>query len=777
MAEVHKVLSSAAIGVKSESKIPATATPAATKDNSTKKTPTTVVNPVKESKTTAVTTSTTLTTSTVKKPTERKPSISPIPPFPVKSSKTTDKLKDKDSSTETTNTKVVTSTPATQKTTLAPLITTQSLTISKNSSACSSLATTPTTPGKTLHSNRNSASNLTALKSTGVSTATIAKSTASSSSSTSSVHKLYNNTMPTTPTMLNNVEPDMDNDDDDYDDFQDAIEMPADMTLEKAVEEAQHAINLFFNNKIDDAKDLMTPWANVSMYHALGNAVFTFLEAMLTFEHRQLVNAGNALKHSIAVCNRYRRKNTIGESLGKMVKNPNFEKYTEMEAHAELCHAECLLLKAMLTFLEDETLSSFIKAGIKIRSCYNSYKDCQQILKKQKWGNSPTVGHFESGVKMGIGTFNLMISMLPSRVIKLLEFIGFSGNKNVGMNDLLSGYSMDGLRQILCCMTLLGYHLIVLYVLSHQEGDLKLAEEILAVQLKKYPKGAWFLFFKARLEFMKGNLNVSQEWYVKSWKSQDIWPQFHHFCFWELLWVNSVKTDWKEALVYSNYLLEGSRWSRTMYSYQKAALMIMQDEELSNTDRVVVHNLMKDVPKYKQRIAGKSLPMEKFAIRKAERFFNQSETLILPVIELMFLWNLFKLLRKSFNMAEKVLKLIEKALRNLTYSVPLNKYDNDNRAMLLLLKGACLRQMASPLQALECLETAISLQKEIIEDNYIVPYAIVELALLEWDAGNREKAILSLEDAKRNYSGYSLESRLHFRIHTALTEFKREQKQ
>lgn len=154
------------------------------------------------------------------------------------------------------------------------------------------------------------------------------------------------------------------------------------------------------------------------------------------------------------------------------------------------------------------------------------------------------------------------------------------------------------------------------------------------------------------------------------------------------------------------------------------------------------------MPKYKQRIAGKSLPMEKFAIRKAERFFNQSETLILPVIELMFLWNLFKLLRKSFNMAEKVLKLIEKALRNLTYSVPLNKYDNDNRAMLLLLKGACLRQMASPLQALECLETAISLQKEIIEDNYIVPYAIVELALLEWDAGNREKAILSLEDAK-----------------------------
>lgn len=226
--------------------------------------------------------------------------------------------------------------------------------------------------------------------------------------------------------------------------------------------------------------------------------------------------------------------------------------------------------------------------------------------------------------------------------------------------------------------------------------------------------------------------------------------------------------DWKQAGVFATYLLEGSRWSRTMYSYQKAIILLMASDEPAKSEKVVIHNLMKyfffcftvhlreylrsnifrDVPKYKQRIAGKSLPMEKFAIKKAERYFAQNETLILPVIELMFLWNLFKLLKKNFKMAENVLKLIEKALRNLTYSVPLNKYDKDNRALLMLLKGACLRQMASPLQALECLENAISLQKEIIDDSYIVPYAIVELALLEWDAGNKEKAILALEDAK-----------------------------
>ncbi|KAJ8950273.1 hypothetical protein NQ318_021128 [Aromia moschata] len=501
-------------------------------------------------------------------------------------------------------------------------------------------------------------------------------------------------------------------------------------------------------DEFQDAEDISS---NVSMYHSMGHSVFLFLEAILTFERQSIVNASRALKQSLIICNKFRKKNTIGESLGKMVKKTNFEQYTEEEAHAELCHAECLLLKSMLTFMEDETLASFIKAGIKIRSCYNSYKNCQQILLKKKWSKDESKVHFESGVRMGIGTFNLMISMLPSRVIKLLEFIGFSGNKQKGLEDLHKGFEMNGLRQILCIMTLLGYNLIVLHVLSHKEGDVKICEEILQKQLKKHPDGVWFLFFQGRLDFMKGNLDSSIQWYTKSWKSQNLWPH--------------LKTEWKEALVYSSQLIAHSKWSRSLYSYQKAVIMCMIKDELSQSDKQLMDDLMRDVPKYKQRIAGKSLPMEKFVGR----------TLVLPVIELMFVWNLFKIL-KHYNVASKIYRLIEKALLNINSTVKPSKYDKDNKALVLLLKGACLRHMGSPLQALECLKTVISMQKEIIEDTYLVPYAIVELALIEWQNGHKEKAILALEDAKKNYTGYSLESRLHFRIHTALSDYKAEMK-
>lgn len=189
---------------------------------------------------------------------------------------------------------------------------------------------------------------------------------------------------------------------------------------------------------------------------------------------------------------------------------------------------------------------------------------------------------------MGNGTFNLMISLLPARIIKLLEFIGFSGNKQMGIQDLMAGSEMDGLRQVLCVMTLLSYHLIVCYVLSNQEGDLALCDEILEKQLtvnsincsiidviiyvflQKYPNGVWFLFYKGRLEFMKANLDEALVWYKRSWKSQTNWIQFHHICFWEMLWLNSLKLDWREAILFSSYLVENSKWSRYVnFAYEK----------------------------------------------------------------------------------------------------------------------------------------------------------------------------------------------------------------
>lgn len=72
------------------------------------------------------------------------------------------------------------------------------------------------------------------------------------------------------------------------------------------------------------------------------------------------------------------------------------------------------------------------------------------MLNHRQWNNDRHKEHFESGVRLGAGSFNLvikfqfvscfgimkkchftlqLISMLPQRILKLLEFIGFSGSR------------------------------------------------------------------------------------------------------------------------------------------------------------------------------------------------------------------------------------------------------------------------------------------------------------------------------------------------------------
>ncbi|XP_023169374.1 tetratricopeptide repeat protein 39B-like isoform X3 [Drosophila hydei] len=228
---------------------------------------------------------------------------------------------------------------------------------------------------------------------------------------------------------------DDDNNSDSSEEFFDASSEPLDLTplemdLQTALTEGKLAISYFFDNRFEEARALLKPFAGSSLYHAMGTAVFAFLGAMLTFEH--IDEASTELKKCVDLCQRFRKRSTLTEAIGNTFKKKNFNTLTDLECHAELCMAEVLLMSALLTFIEDENLSGFIRGSLQVRQCYNCFRFCGQIMKHRKWdASSASVKiHFRSGVHLGIGTFNLMISMLPARVIKILQFIGFSTNRD-----------------------------------------------------------------------------------------------------------------------------------------------------------------------------------------------------------------------------------------------------------------------------------------------------------------------------------------------------------
>lgn len=57
----------------------------------------------------------------------------------------------------------------------------------------------------------------------------------------------------------------------------------------------------------------------------------------------------------------------------------------------------------------------------------------------------------------------------------------------------------------------------------------------------------------------------------------------------------SLKLDWREARLYASYLVEQSKWSRAIHSYQQAAIMLMNDD-LNGSERQIVERLMRDAP-------------------------------------------------------------------------------------------------------------------------------------------------------------------------------------
>nr|XP_023401026.1 tetratricopeptide repeat protein 39B isoform X6 [Loxodonta africana] len=440
----------------------------------------------------------------------------------------------------------------------------------------------------------------------------------------------------------------------------------AKISLKTGLEECEIALNLFLSNKFSDALELLRPWAKDSMYHALGYSTIVVLQAVMTFEQQDIQNGVSAMKDALQTCQRYRKKSTVVESFSSLLSRGSLEQLTEEEMHAEICYAECLLQKAALTFVQDENMINFIKGGLKIRTSYQIYKECLSILhviEKNK-REQQLFYEFEGGVKLGIGAFNLMLSLLPARIIRLLEFIGFSGNRELGLLQLREGASGRSMRAPLCCLTILGFHTYICLILGTGEVNIVEAESLLAPFLQQFPNGSLMLFYHARIELLKGNVEEAQETFRKCISVQEEWKQFHHLCYWELMWIYVFQQNWMQAYYYSDLLCKESKWSKATYVFLKAAILSMLPEEDVVSTKENVVTLFRQVESLKQRIAGKSIPTEKFAVRKARRYspvLPAPVRLVLPALEMMYVWNGFPVVSKRKDLSENLLVTVEKA--------------------------------------------------------------------------------------------------------------------
>nr|XP_032645849.1 tetratricopeptide repeat protein 39A-like isoform X1 [Chelonoidis abingdonii] len=545
--------------------------------------------------------------------------------------------------------------------------------------------------------------------------------------------------------------------------------------LAAALDECMEAMNSFLCNHFDESLEKLQPRTKESMYHALVYATILEMQAMMTFEHEDIVQAGQTMKEAQEICQRFRRKSSVTGSLSGLVSKA--DSFTEVELHAEVCYAECLLQRAALTFLQDENMVNFLKGGIKVRSSYLIYRELSSFIQSSHCTAGAAHVHLEGGVALGIGAFNLTLSLFPPRILKLLEFAGFSGDKDYGLQQLHEGATTLNLRALLCTMLLLCYYTFLTFILGIGEDDFTEAESLLRPYLLRYPKSAIFLFFAGRIEEIKGNISEAIGRFEAGCSAQQAWKQFHHMCYWELMWCYAYKGMWKMAYFYADLLSKENRWSKAMYVYMKAAFLSMLPPEEPRPFGESEVELFRQVSSFKQKIAGKSPPTEKFAIRKARRYKGSRPVpLLVPALEMMYMWNGFTVLGKQRELLEGTLETLTRAEKRLQES-PASEYQMDDRCLLLLLKGLCMKHLQSPAEAEACFSAVQASEKRLRYDHYLVPNALLELSLLHLAQGRSEEAVPLLRRARNNYKNYSMESRTLFRIHAVLSRLKADQEE
>lgn len=561
--------------------------------------------------------------------------------------------------------------------------------------------------------------------------------------------------------------------------------------------------------------------ADRELYAGLAHATLCFLKADLTLEPSDIQEAVASINRSFEVSNQQRRKSSTASMMMRLIYRPNYNAYSDDQCHAELVHAESLLLLALISFVSDQSLLCLVKGALRIRTCYQRYKECQYILETRKtWSSEEAKRHFESGVRLGHGIFNLLMSYLPRRVLRFLEYVGFSGNRQIGIEELdRSVELMDGLRSVFSALVILTYQTYIESLFGLGSYDSKKVKHLKDSFLGQYPNSAFFLLFQGRYHQMAGELDKAIESFELCVKAQDDWKQFHSICHWEIMWCHAVQMDWIKAANYADLLRKSSKWSQASYTYQYGTFLYSQLVEDERAGRCKVESeehtrrlqevraIIEQVPELRIRYAGKTIPAEKFAITRSAKFLKQKNRLSLPALEFLYVWNIFTILKNSPAQVEKLLDRVEQEISYIETKLEVQNRSDNNKdtvneeeeeeeeereedaksedeqtdhwiedlCFMFLLKGMCLKQLKRLDEAELSFDKILDYEDQIKVDTFLVPHTLMELAVLKLDKDDYVKTRELAKKARNDYTGYLLETMVHFRLHAANRIARQEQ--
>ena len=80
---------------------------------------------------------------------------------------------------------------------------------------------------------------------------------------------------------------------------------------------------------------------------------------------------------------------------------------------------------------------AFLKEALNLRSAYATYRSLASWLVKAAEAGETADQHLMSGIELGNGAISLILSLLPSKALKIMDVFGYSGDRQYGLTTLL----------------------------------------------------------------------------------------------------------------------------------------------------------------------------------------------------------------------------------------------------------------------------------------------------------------------------------------------------
>ncbi|KAF4097624.1 tetratricopeptide repeat protein 39C [Onychostoma macrolepis] len=550
---------------------------------------------------------------------------------------------------------------------------------------------------------------------------------------------------------------------------------------------AFQGINMLLNNGFKESDELFRRYRTHSPLMSFGASFVSFLNAMMTFEEEKMQMASDDLRTTEKLC----ESDNAGviETIRNKIKKSMDSQRSGVEIvdrlQRQIIVADCQVYLAVLSFVKQE-LSAYIKGGWILRKAWKMYNKCysdiSQLQEACRRHSSDQQGALasdqanhntsaESGgrvteevldrlkgsVSFGYGLFHLCISMVPPHLLKIVNLLGFPGDRHQGLASLAYASESKDMKAPLATLALLWYHTVVQPFFALDGSDslagLLEAKAILHKKAMVYPNSSLFIFFKGRVQRLECQINSALASFQDALEFASDQREIQHVCLYEIGWCSMIEMNFEDAYRSFERLKNESRWSQCYYAYLTGVC------QGASGDLEGAKAVFRDVQKLFKR---KNNQIEQFALKRAEKLRKVSlsrELCILGVVEVLYLWKALP------NCSSTKLQLMNQVLQGLD--------EQSSLGLKHLLLGAIQKCLGNIKDAVQSFQLAVQDEYGRLNNSYVQPYSCYELGcVLLAKPETLSKGRSLLLQAKENYTGYDFENRLHVRIHSALASIK-----